>query len=42
VNVPWTSAWNVGTWRPEVKGAMQVAVPRASEYRSGAQGRTGA
>jgi hypothetical protein len=40
VNVTWASAWNVGTWRPDVKGAMQVVAPQASEYRGGAQGRT--
>ena len=40
VNVTWASAWNVGTWRPDEKGAMQVAAPQASEYRGGAQGRT--
>jgi hypothetical protein len=42
VNVTRASAWNVGTWRLDVKGARQVVVPQASEYRGGAQGRTGA
>ena len=34
------SAWNVGTCRLDVKGAIQVETPRESEYRCEAQGRT--
>jgi len=36
------SAWNVGTCRLDGKGAIQVEDPQESEYRSKAQGRTGA
>ena len=36
------SAWNVGTCRLDDKGAIQVEDPQGSEYRSEAQGRTGA
>jgi len=31
--------WNVGTCRPDAKGAAQVDAPQEPEYRSGAQGR---
>ena len=34
------SAWNVGTCRLDVKGAIQVEPPQESEYRCEAQGRT--
>jgi len=40
VNLMQALVWNVGTCRPDVKGAAQVETPREPEYRGGAQGRS--
>ena len=39
VTVVQARVWNVGTGRPDVKGAAQGDTPQEPEYRSGAQGR---
>ena len=36
----WASVRNVGTCRPDAKGAIQAAIPQESEYRCEAQGRS--
>jgi len=41
VNVAQASVWNVGTCCSDAKGACQVEDPQGTEYRCGAQGRTG-